>query len=279
MTRISIAALGIAAVISAVSCNKIETIKTTEKSFRVIEYMPAPGQFINDGFDCKTMQEAVTWAQQRLDKNLFVSLGTFGGYLTVKASEDIRNGEGYDFRIKGNTLATYSEPGIVWVSGDGNSWFRLKGKDREFVRYSVTYRQTDNHEPGDIRWTDSDGKSGVVAYLPAFHKNPYYPAWVKEDEYTLSGTRLENRLHQDNDGLWVTGKYMAGYADNLASDMEEMLPGAANRFDLSDAVDNEGKSVRLDSIRYIKVQCAVIAQESSPVTGELSTELCGFEFD
>ena len=48
--------MAIAATLLA-SCNKDEE-ETEIQGFKVLEYRPAPGQFINEGFDCQTMEEA-----------------------------------------------------------------------------------------------------------------------------------------------------------------------------------------------------------------------------
>ena len=69
----------------------------------VYEYMPAPGQFINElktsGFDGSqtTLPAANDYAMARLKKNIFVSLGAFGGYIVVGFDHSIDNTGGYDF--------------------------------------------------------------------------------------------------------------------------------------------------------------------------------------
>ena len=37
------------------SCNKDEEITEETNELKVLEYCPAPGQFINEGFNCQTM--------------------------------------------------------------------------------------------------------------------------------------------------------------------------------------------------------------------------------
>lgn len=50
----------------------------------------------------------------------------------------------------------------------------------------------------DVQWTDSEGKSGCIDYLITYHQQDYYyPAWVREDTYTLYGTRLAPNNVQD----------------------------------------------------------------------------------
>lgn len=92
--------MAIAATLLA-SCNKDEE-ETEIQGFKVLEYRPAPGQFINEGFDCQTMEEANAYAEERFNKKLYVSLGSFGGYITIKMPKEIKNRKGYDFGIIGN---------------------------------------------------------------------------------------------------------------------------------------------------------------------------------
>ena len=140
--------MAIAATLLA-SCNKDEE-ETEIQGFKVLEYRPAPGQFINEGFDCQTMEEANAYAEERFNKKLYVSLGSFGGYITVKMPKEIKNRKGYDFGIIGNPFSGSSEPGIVWVSEDANGngkaddvWYELKGSDEPERDYSVTYHRPD----------------------------------------------------------------------------------------------------------------------------------------
>ena len=185
--------------------------------------------------------------------------------------------DGDDFSISGNSFDGNSEPGVVWVSPDGMTWYRLKGEDSEFPDYSVTYFQTADGTPGDIVWKDNEGNTGKVSYLPQFHDNSYYPQWIGTSEYTLTGTRLENRLRfNEETGRWETGSYAAGYAD-IVTDTDTGHP-EISAFDIDDAVDGNGSPASLGSISFIRIQSAVIAPESSPVIGEISTEITGLTY-
>ena len=171
----------------------------------VFEYTPAPGQFINEtktgGFtgNEKTPETASAYAEQRMESGAFVSLGGFGGYIVVGFDHSIDNTGSYDFGITGNSFKGSSEPGVVWVMQDENgngkpddTWYELKGsetgKESTIQNYSVTYyRPSEPQQP--VKWTDSEGNSGEVDYLKAFHQQDYYyPLWIKEDSYTLTGT-------------------------------------------------------------------------------------------
>lgn len=118
---------------------------------KVYEYIPAPGQFINEkatsGFNGESTHEAAcAYATSRLGRELSVSLGAWGGFITVGFDHSIPNRGGYDFSIKGNPIDTSSEPGIVWVMQDVNGnglpddeWYQLKARNTVSLRpWSIT---------------------------------------------------------------------------------------------------------------------------------------------
>lgn len=262
----------------------------------VFEYTPAPGQFINEdksGFKGeKTASEAAAYALQRLNAEKYVSLGGFGGYIVVGFDHSIDNYGGYDFAIKGNSFDGSSEPGIVWVMQDANgngkpddTWYELKGsetgKEETIQNYSVTYFRPTEADAA-VKWEDSLGEKGVISRVPSHKQDSYYPAWIKEDSYTLSGTRLKARNYDKsgNGTMWVQPEYDWGYADNfspidrLTDDNNQSAAANPNHFRISDAIDSKGKAVELKYIDFIKVQTGVNAQ--SGWLGELSTEVFSF---
>lgn len=298
----------------ASSCNKDETIgmpddshnvgyrepdvSSSRYSITVYDYTPAPGQFINEKSsggmtsDLLTMDDACRWAQERLDKHIFVSLGAFGGYIVVGFDHSISSSEGdYDFAIAGNAFLSpngaSNEPGIVYVMQDTNGnalpddvWYELRGSEYDsestIKNYSVTYHRPSAPE-SDVEWTDNLGNRGYIDYLPSFHKQDYYyPAWITQDSYTLSGTCLESRNVCDPiTGFWSNNEYAWGYADNMGTDNTAFGNfQQCNRFRISDAVSSDGNSISLEYIDFIKVQTAVNAK--SGWLGEISTEVFGF---
>ena len=313
--------LGIAAVISS-SCNVDDEITkdlgkgkyyrartATSKADwnKVYEYTPAPGQFINEvktgGFDGThtTPEAAVAYAEARMsevDKNgnpspNWVSLGGFGGYIVVGFDHSIDNLGSYDFAILGNSFKGSSEPGIVWVMQDENgnglpddTWYELKGSEtgnpETIQNYAVTYyRPTEPQQP--VQWSDNQGNSGQIDYLKAYHKQDYYyPLWIEEDSYTLTGTCLKARNY-DASGkgtYWVNDEYDWGYADNF-SPIDRLTDGDnagaaanANHFRISDAIDANGNHKELKYIDFVKVQVGV--NTKSGWLGEVSTEVFGF---
>lgn len=286
----------------AASCNSGETITTTEIEqpiSRIIEYSPAPGQFINNpmaGFDrpVTTPAEAVAYAERRLaiggnpDPNSpsadygYVSLGGWGGTIVAQFDTPVPNTGGYELYVTGNSFDGSSEPGIVWVAqkeGNGpGTWYELRGSEydntgsgdparRTTHGYEVTYTpQAD----GSAAWTDNQSGSGSIARVPAHRQESYVPAWVPE--LTYRGTRLRDNVTFDQTkGVYVMESFMWGYADN-ASTVDRA--GMKNRFKISNAVDADGLAVRLAQIDYIKVQTGVNCRAENGV-GEISTEVCG----
>lgn len=267
---------------------------------KVYEYTPAPGQFINETSTIGGMtgnetfpEAAVAWATQRLKDKLHVSLGSFGGYIIVGFDHSIPNsGNQYDFCIQGNAFDGSSEPGIVWVMQDINGnglpddeWYELKGSEagkKETIRnFEVTYYRPEGKKM-DVQWISSDGRNGWVDYLSAYHtQDYYYPAWITENSYTLTGTCLASRNIQDSQtGYWDNQAYDWGYVDNFGNDQIEggsTVDGSGQRngFKISNAIHADGTEANLQYIDFIKVQCGVLAK--SGWLGEVSTEVFSFE--
>ena len=274
---------------------------------KVFDYTPAPGQFINElktgGFDGTqtTREAAIAYAEARMgevdrDGNPYpnwVSLGGFGGYIVVGFDHSISNSGDYDLGILGNSFSGSSEPGIVWVmqdeNGDGqpnDTWYELAGsetgKATTIQDYAVTYyRPSGACMP--VQWSDNLGNSGEIDYLTQFHRQDYYyPLWIEEDSYTLTGTCLEPRNYDasGNGSYWVNAEYDWGYADNF-SPIDRMGEGDnsnavanINYFKISNAIDFECQPINLEFIDFVKVQVGVNAK--SGWLGEISTEVFGF---
>ena len=274
---------------------------------RVYDYTPAPGQFINElktgGFDGTqtTREAAIAYAEKRMSEvdregnpyPNWVSLGGFGGYIVVGFDHSIDNSGDYDLGILGNSFSGSSEPGIVWVMQDENgngepddTWYELAGsetgKAETIQDYAVTYYRPTGPNMV-VQWTDNQGNSGEIDYLSQFHRQDYYyPLWIEEDSYTLTGTCLAPRNYDasGNGSYWVNAEYDWGYADNFSS--IDRLTGYdnaaadanANLFKISNAIDFECQPIDLDYIDFVKVQVGV--NTKSGWLGELSTEIFGF---
>ena len=248
---------------------------------KVYEYTPAPGQFINDGVTLTSSEEACFYAFERLSQGQFVSLGAFGGYLIAGFDHSVESSTdgGFDLQITGNAHSSSSEPGIIWVSQDENgnglpddTWYELRGseygKPETWQDYAVTYYRPSSNGTS-IEWTDNRGSSGTVDYIPAYHsQETYFPLWITADSYTLRGTRLEDRLVDENGNgsLWIGHPFDWGYADNWSGTDPDI-----DKFRISDAVRWDGEPADLTYIDFVKIQCGV--QAKGGWTGEQSTEL------
>jgi hypothetical protein len=276
----------------------------------VLEYKPAPGQFIN----------ASPWGVPASTSSLVgtltgsMSLGAYGGYVIFKFSNPVENHPdnpyGIDFVIYGNPLknlsnpkinnnVTWSEPGIVSVMKDKNAnglpddtWYELAGSDYFFSttlkKYSVTYTNPNDTVAKDVPWTDKYGGNGNIK-ANAFHLQPYYPLGVSFPEvgqtsYILSGTRLQNNVDTSNPSFVIAPGRPWGYADNNLRATYNGLPdnpytdnieegSGGDAFDIHWAVDTNGIYVDLDQVHFIRVQNGILA--NAGWLGESSTEITG----
>ncbi len=274
---------------------------------KVIEFRPAPGQFVNTMpmyQEGDTEKEMIQKASMSISgkNDVPVSLGGYGGYITFAFDHIVMNGPGNDFLIKGNAFYSdnalnpnkkggSSEPGIVMVAFDANGngkpdpeeWYELAGsetgKASTTKNYSITYHKPDPDQkptPGQntyitdihyIRWTDNLGKSGYIE-RNSFHSQPYYPAWIQEDSYTLQGTLLPpNGVNEGKgDPLFVLYAFDWGYVDNHPIVYPEL-----NCFDINHAIDSKGNSIKLPGVNWIRVYTAV--NQCCGWIGETSTEI------
>lgn len=261
---------------------------------RVLEFLPAPGQFVNEkdmaGYTGqKTFEEARLYAENRLKKGEFVSLGNFGGYVILAFDHSVENKGGYDFSIPGNQFEGSNEPGVVWVMQDVNGngkpddeWYELRGSEtgNEWTtqEYAVTYYRPGGPRQG-VKWTDNLNRSGQVAYLEQFHpQDYYYPLWLEEESHTYYGTGLRQNTTQDPGGDWSNNSFEWGYVDNAGSDnLDSSGKTGKTYFKIANAMTPDGQPAGLRYIDFIKVQSAI--NGSAGGLGELSTEVAGMAVD
>ncbi len=252
----------------------------------VIDYRPAIGQWVNelpkyaDGDGQAEMNAKVLKA---LQEHELVTLGGFGGYLVLEFDRPITNAEGYDFKIFGNAFAGSSEAGIVCVANDDNAngkpddeeWCELKGSAYDLPttikKYSITYGRWTFAIDGapetytGCAWTDNQGEKGQI-YQNSYHEQVYYPLWIEQDGYTLSGTRLEPRVKKVSESITMLEPFEWGYVDNYPNANQD-----GNSFDIANAVDGKGQSKKLKDAKWIKVYTAI--NRVLPRIGEVSTEI------
>lgn len=250
---------------------KLRPITDTSIAFvsDLLEYMPAPGQFINKKPGNLESAEGIVGSRGS------VSLGGWGGSVTYTFDHTvINNADKNDLIIYGNALPTLSEPGVIYVMQDDNAnglpddvWYEIKGSAHALAdtdrTYKITYFRPTSSE-GDVLWEDNKGGTGFIA-KNTFHKQAYYPEWITEDSYSISGTLLsDSKVDMSNPSYITSTPFEYGYADNTSG---------GDKIDLADAIDAEGNAVHLSGIDFIKIQTGV--QANLGWLGELSTEITG----
>lgn len=245
---------------------------------KVFEYLPAPGQHINQPTVGSPEQ-----AQKLVGgTSNSVSLGGFGGYIIFGFDHSVKNQEGYDLGIYGNPSGgtfPFSEPGIVMVSQDKNGnglpddeWYELAGseysKTTTIKNYEITY--TNPKASTNVTWTDNQGKSGEVINISRGARN-YYPLFAaNQDKITFKGTLLPSTL--GTTGFVTNAPFEWGYTDSYSSG-DDYATKQYNSFDLSWAVDKDGKKVTLKTIDFVKVYTA--QNVNAGILGEISTDIKG----
>lgn len=265
----------------------------------VLEYKPAPGQFIN----------SAPWGIPNSANSIIggvtgsMSLGAFGGYVIFNFENPVDNHPdnpyGVDFTIFGNPLQEWSEQGVVSVMKDENAnglpddiWYELAGSDYFFtstiIDYEITYTNPNDSIAVDIPWSDNKGNSGYVL-VNSFHSQVYYPhsdsfPEINTNQYSLSGTRIEDAVDRANPTYIKSYRKPFGYVDNQLRGSEpytlpdnpytpEKENSGGDAFDISWAVDASGNYVELNEIHFVKVHNAVLADAGW--LGEVSTEVTG----
>ncbi len=265
----------------------------------VLEYTPAPGQFIN----------SAPWGVPQSARSLVggvngsMSLGAFGGTVVFRFEEAVENHPdnpfGVDFTIFGNPLADWSEPGVVSVMEDVNGngmaddrWYELAGSDHYFSStlraYRLSYINPGDSIARDVPWEDEMGNAGFIL-ANAVHTQPYYPLSdsfpvVRADTFTITGTLLEGAVDVNHPPLLISKRRAFGYADNQGRGSApytlpdnpytaEVEHSGGDAFDISWAVDEAGDYVELERIHFVKVQSGILHQGG--YLGEVSTDITG----
>ena len=85
----------------------------SQQTVKVLEYCPAPGQFINTlpAIDAAmSAEERLKACEEQIEDGNLVSLGAAGGYITFGFDEPIKNLRGSDLRILGNAFYSQNDP-------------------------------------------------------------------------------------------------------------------------------------------------------------------------
>lgn len=278
---------------------------------KVLEYHPAPGQFVNtlpSADENTTQEEVYQRCEEQLNSDALVHLGTFGGYITVKFDHAIENKPGSDFLVLGNgfysnadpiygaaTIGGSIEPGIVYVGVGKNleeaKWYELAGSEyytSEIHDFEITYHKPmaergdhtqfpssyDNYIKWECSWTDKNGErrdSTGYHCKNVYHRQSYWPLWEGKDELTFKGGKLPNNAIETSG----KGNYwvLYRYAKDAYgyADACPATDSLYSSFDINWAVDDEGNQVVLDHIDFIRVKTGIF--QYCGWLGETSTEV------
>lgn len=234
---------------------------------RVVDFLCIGSQYTNGGYGIQP--EATLSGSLK-------SLGNFGGYITYyyekPLTNDPRNRYGVDFYVYGNAFdngGSAAEPGQVYVSEDGQTWYALAGSehysDNAIWDYTITYENRD----GKSYWTDNQGNTMTARAMPWPSKANYYlnDVWAKTS-YTATGVLLKSNqgsvMGDSTTGTFATQSSF-GYADCFANgtvgaDVNPYTPypSKSSGFDLAWAVDAAGNPVDVSgkAFHYVKVMTA-----------------------
>jgi hypothetical protein len=272
----------------------------------IYEYLPIGSQYTNGGFG---IAPAGTIYQQgntltAPDKNYAMgsSTGNFGGYLTQKFTQPIKNDPanpyGVDFIIYGNGQGTrdYAEPAAVWVAqdkdrdGEPDEWYALAGSLHfdnttswnSDISYSLAADGSTNYQAlggtlsGNLRsytypQNNIYGKFGSYVSsstaLTAIRldSSKRAPAFGYADVHPNDAGPIEEPLNPYRDGPL--------FGDSFVSNFDEIYHGRSrgDSMDISWAVDAQGNPVSLDEISFVKSVTASFVDGGS--IGERSAEI------
>ena len=226
------------------------------------------------------------------------SLGNFGGYATYYfedgLTDDPANKYGVDFYIDGNAFKDTStgtglgsmEPGQVWVSEDGNTWYALAGSQHytnAIWDYTVTYTKNGS----GTHWSDNYGNSDTSVPNRTFSwplTSVYFlnEALKDSDTITLSGILIPSvrgMVGPDDFSTYSSGAKF-GYVDvmqngtNNPYGYNDDYTNESSGFDLAWAVDASGNPVNVNgkSFHYVKVVTAsnIVAGAANEKSTEVS---------
>lgn len=217
----------------------------TSYATRVIEFVPAPGQFMN--LDITTDNSGVlgapaTGTGDDPATDGIVSLGAFGGYVVLgfdsPVKNDPRNPYGVDFTVFGNAIGdggadSSCEPGAVQVMKDLNGngipddgpWLELAGSDywlSTTVRgENVIYSNPLYNNAHAVPWRTSGGVTGAVltssAHTQQYYPDPFLFSGTGISGYELKGNRIAGAVNATNPrGVSTYHAPAFGYADTHA---------------------------------------------------------------
>lgn len=232
---------------------------------KVVDFLTINSQYTNGGYGL---------APEAMLAGSLKSLGGFGGYATFYFADGLTNNPankyGVDFYVYGNSFGggSASEPGQVWVSEDGNTWYALAGSehyDSAIWDYTITYTKNGTGTSWKDNYGHTDASHGRAFNWP-LASNYTLNDVAESGSFTTTGILLPSLkgIVGDNTTSSFAATTPFGYVD--ATPNGESNPYLANDdlqlkssgFDLAWAVDAAGNPVNVSgkSFHYVKVVTA-----------------------
>lgn len=279
---------------------------------KVIEFKPAPGQFMNELPEYEegdTEEDIRRKAEDYLAYNArgMVSLGGFGGYIVLGFDHTIANVIGeYDFKVLGNAFFASdepdasgryggsSEPGVIMVSYDVNGngladdpWYEIAGSEYEkpgtVKNYEITYFRPDPDtppvtDPANPHILDAEhirwtDNQGNEGFMPKI-------VFHRQDYYPAweNGDRITfkgTKLADNGEDVYGNGELYVLYAYDFGyADNHPNGSDLAN-IKIDWAVDENGDPANLPGVDFVRIHSGVNQFNGS--IGECSTDVMGVE--
>lgn len=232
---------------------------------KLVDYLCINSQYTNAGYGL---------GGEAMLAGSLKSLGGFGGYATFYFADGLTNNPankyGVDFYVYGNSFGggSASEPGQVWVSEDGNTWYALAGSehyDSAIWDYTVTYTKNGTGTSWKDNYGHTDASHGRAFPWP-LASNYTLNDVAESGSFTTTGILLPSQkgIVGDNTTSSFAATTPFGYADATKNGEEnpylanDDLQLASAGFDLAWAVDAAGNPVNVSgkSFHYVKVVTA-----------------------
>ena len=247
---------------------------------KVVDFLTINSQYTNSGYGL---------APEGMLSGSLKSLGSFGGYATFYFENGLKNDPtnqyGVDFYITGNSNAggSFPEPGQVWVSEDGNTWYALAGSQHytnAIWNYTVTYTKNGT----GTSWKDNYGHTSadhVRTFNWPLASNYTMNDVAESGTYTVTGVlipSIKGMIGDNTTASWITGTSF-GYVDATPNGEEnpylanDDLALKSSGFDLAWAVDANGIPVNVNGMSFHYVKVVAAANVMAGAFNEKSTEV------
>ena len=247
---------------------------------KLVDYLCINSQYTNAGYGL---------GGEAMLAGSLKSLGGFGGYATFYFADGLTNNPankyGVDFYVYGNSFGggSASEPGQVWVSEDGNTWYALAGSehyDSAIWDYTVTYTKNGTGTSWKDNYGHTDASHGRAFPWP-LASNYTLNDVAESGSFTTTGILLPSQkgIVGDNTTSSFAATTPFGYADATKNGEEnpylanDDLQLASAGFDLAWAVDGKGNPVNVNGMSFHYVKVVTASNIMAGYFNEKSTEV------